>query len=71
MYLRPVQPAVTAPSQTAVPGKVGYLLLYPVAIAVSFFPFLSGQSLFRLPEIGLVIADVNPSPRSVLDAFRL
>lgn len=71
MNLCPLQPAVTAPSQAAVPGQVGYLLLDPIAIAVGCFPFLTGQPLPRLPVVGLVIADVYPSSRSVFHTLRL
>jgi len=71
MYLRPVQPAVTAPSQTTIPGQVSHLLFNLIPIAAGFFPFLTGQSLARLPEVRLVIADVYSPSRSVLDALRL
>ena len=69
MYSRPPQAAVTAPPQSAVARKIGYLLFNLVAVAVSQLPFFGCQSFSRHSEEGLIVADIDPSARLVLHAL--
>jgi hypothetical protein len=59
MYLRLLQSPVTASSHVAPSRQVGYLVLYPVTIAVGFFTLFTLHPYFHLLIKRLVVVDVH------------